>query len=195
MAAVVAVRGLKPPEVRLLKCGTSAGPVLALWRKLGLPPPAEFAEDLVLVIRWAQLAPDHLAENDIRGLRRTGERWGADRSRDLKTLCVQERWDARLDAARRWHDTGAREAAPPPMDAGAEEAWQLCERLVSSVTRSDPIPTGRDEREAQILRTFAVHVRWDRWFNRTAQNRGEARERFLAGWTAEPAPLQLVESR
>lgn len=113
----------KPPKPREpadpAECGTASKPVLALWRKLGAPKPWEFSRDLELVVAWARTSLDPLAENDIRGVRANGDRWGPDRSRDLTTLCVQGRWDVRLDAARRWDDAGRPTGRPPPMARGA----------------------------------------------------------------------------
>jgi hypothetical protein len=84
------------------RCATDARSVLALWRALEHPPPDELAADLDLVARWARESSDHLAENDIRGVRADGVRWGPDRSLSVATLCTQTRWADRLDAARRW---------------------------------------------------------------------------------------------
>ena len=114
-AATAAHERAKRPEA----CGTAAKAVLALWRCLGTPSPAELAEQIALVAVWARTSTDSLAENDIRGTRPNGERWGTDRSRDLSTLCVQDRWDARLTAAEAWHARGRIDAAPPsPRRAG-----------------------------------------------------------------------------
>mgnify|MGYP001585905538 CR=1 FL=1 len=100
VGTVEALRGGPPnPE----RCGTAAKPVLALWRALGWPPADEYAPDLALVVEAAARCPDPLFARDVRGVGWDG---APDRSRDLSTLCVQARWDVRLEAARRWRDSG-----------------------------------------------------------------------------------------
>jgi hypothetical protein len=93
-------RGKLPAPER---CGTDAGPILALWRRLGYPPPADLHRDFARVAAWAQLATDTAAARDIRA-----EGWaeGRDRSRDVTTLARQDRWASRLDAATAWEDAG-----------------------------------------------------------------------------------------
>ena len=67
--------------------------------------------DAIKIAAWAQRSRDPLAQNDIRGLRTNGERWGANRSHSPATLCVLERWSERLDAARRFAEQEARAVA------------------------------------------------------------------------------------
>lgn len=153
-AAETAHGKAKKPEA----CGTAAKAVLALWRCLGAPDPAEFTTQLRLVAEWARLSKDPLAENDIRGLRANGERWGTDRSRDLSTLCVQDRWDARLAAAEAW-EAGGRTAGAPlfrrterpsAFDGGISEAaraFEHEERIAfdgMTLRRSDALNLARD---------------------------------------------------
>lgn len=85
------------------RCGTDSAPLIALWRKAGKQPPAEFAADFALVAEWARLSRDPMAARDIRA-----EGWdgGKDRHRDVTTLARQDRWASRLDAARSWEDAG-----------------------------------------------------------------------------------------
>lgn len=85
------------------RCGTDAATILNLWTKLGAPPPEEMAADLAAVAEWAQCSPDPLAARNIRA-----EGWdaGTNRCRHVKTLCVQEAWGDRLDAAHRWIEKG-----------------------------------------------------------------------------------------
>lgn len=184
VGAIEVAHGTLPnPE----RCGTSARPVLALWKRLGFPDPDEFGAELALVIRWAQSSPDGLAENDIRGVRPTGERWGTDRSRDLTTLCVQDRWDARLDAARRWSSAGEHAAAPTTADTGAAEAWTTFERMAQAWTRGDALPVATSDYEAGVLEVFARAVGWGRWAERTRETRPRIREAFMGSWSVADA--------
>lgn len=91
------------------RCATDAPKVLALWRRLGRPPPAEFEADVAMVAHAARECPDRLFARDIRA-----EGWaeGRDRSRAVPTLLSQERWTERLDAARAWEAAGHPRAGP-----------------------------------------------------------------------------------
>ena len=183
---VQASEAIQGGPVNPLRCKAAALSVLALWKGLGYPDPEELAEEIALVVRWARLSPDGLAENDIRGVRASGQRWGTDRSGDLSTLCVQTKWDVRLRAARSWDEAGSREAAAPgpplPDVREAEAAWGVFERVAARVTRGDEIPAGASPLEARVLDVFRRSVGWGRWWDRTAQNKGELRQRFLTAW-------------
>lgn len=102
--------------VSLDRMGTSAQPMLGLWRALGKPSLRELSEHLSLVATWAREAPDALAAHDIRG-----EGWrdgaGVDRSRSMQTLTVQRRWDERLAAAQAWDRAGRPYAGTTPRPA------------------------------------------------------------------------------
>lgn len=80
---------------------TDAKHVIGLQRATNTPW-NELAEQLALVARWARDSEDHMAANDIRGMRPDGSTWSADRSRSVSTLCVLARWADRLEAAQRW---------------------------------------------------------------------------------------------
>lgn len=103
---IKAVRGTMPNPDR---CGTDAGPLLSLWRKVGKPPPEAFAAEFRSLAEWAALSRDPGAAHDIRA-----EGWdgGKDRSRDIATLCRQDRWGDRSTAAQAWEDAGRAEAKP-----------------------------------------------------------------------------------
>lgn len=103
---VEVARGRPPNPDR---CGTDAGPILALWRKLGRPMPSEFAAEFATVAEWAQLSRDPAAARDIRA-----EGWdgGKDRCHDVATLARQDRWGSRFEAARAWEEAGRVEARP-----------------------------------------------------------------------------------
>lgn len=96
------------------RCGTDAGPLLGLWRKLGKPPPEEFAAEFRAVAEWAALSLDRGAARDIRA-----EGWdgGKDRSRDIATLARQDRWGDRTAAAQAWEAKGRAEARPKTQEA------------------------------------------------------------------------------
>lgn len=83
------------------RAATDAKHVIGLQRATNAPW-TELAEQLTLVARWARESDDHMAMNDIRGLRPDGSTWSADRSRSVSTLCVLARWADRLEAAQRW---------------------------------------------------------------------------------------------
>lgn len=171
-------------------CGTNARSVLALWKALGHPDPKALADDLVLVIGWAQRSPDKLAENDVRGVRPNGERWGPDRSRSMATLCVQERWDARLDAARQWDERGAPEAAGTaptvPGRPDADAAWATFEAVAGNVRRGDPLPEGDTDHEREVLAVYRGSVGWRRWFERSQFTKPAIRQTFAAAWATAP---------
>ena len=98
-----AVETIRAKSVDPMRMATNAKPVIALWKALERPPLAEFIDELVLVAEAAHQCPDKLFARDIRG-----EGWadGRDRSRDVTTICVQSRWDTRLDAAQAWDSAG-----------------------------------------------------------------------------------------
>lgn len=105
------------------RAGTASKAVLALWRAIGCPMLPAFRDELLLVIEAAKDCPDPLFARDIRA-----EGWvgGSDRHRDLGTLCRHDRWDVRLDAARRWDAAGrlttatggGARASPAPQRSG-----------------------------------------------------------------------------
>jgi hypothetical protein len=103
-AVVQALREIRQQEVVADRCGTAAKNVLDLWRALGYPPLADFAADVSLVARAAQMSRDKTFARDIRA-----EGWaeGRDRTYSPLTICVRSRWDERHRAAERWAaDTG-----------------------------------------------------------------------------------------
>jgi hypothetical protein len=110
------------------RCATDAKCILALWRALGRPPPSDLAAELVTVAAWARSAPDKLAARDIRA-----EGWpdGVDRHRDVATLCRQDRWQARLDAAQSWQAAGR-----PEHDQAKREEDRICLAIGLGVIRS-----------------------------------------------------------
>jgi hypothetical protein len=113
-AVVRILREIRGDEVQPERCATDAKSVLNLWKALGRPPIQEFSDQVVTVARWAREADDPLAENDIRGTRRDGERWGPDRSRSVPTLCRHAAFGDRLAAAQRWAGP-ERDVGRPPV--------------------------------------------------------------------------------
>lgn len=147
------IEAITQATVNPARSGTAAGPVLALWRKLGKPPPVDLEADVALVARWARKSPDRLAARDIRA-----EGWdgGVDRSSVVKTLCVQESWDARLAAAKAWDAAGSPDARPaipavslprpPPAEIPHGAPQQAGEGIVAYCARQD-----REERRTKEL--------------------------------------------
>lgn len=134
------IEAIQQRPVNPARAGTSAAPVLALWRKLGKPAPDAFIDELQLVARWARESADDGARNDLRGIRPDGTRWGKDRSTAVPTICVQERWDDRLADARKWAGTPA--AAPPsPHAESTEKAWaRIVELYTAPGAHSGAVP-------------------------------------------------------
>jgi hypothetical protein len=94
------------------RCAGSARSVIALWRAVGKPSPAEFRAQAALVARAARESPEPIFAHDIRA-----EGWpdGTNRSNSVATLLVQLRWDERLAAAERWAaGSAARSEASDP---------------------------------------------------------------------------------
>jgi hypothetical protein len=151
---VQAARGKMPnPE----RCGTDAGSLLALWRRLGRPPPADLAADFAAVAEWAQLSSDSAAARDIRA-----EGWaeGRDRSHDVTTLARQDRWASRLDAARAWVEAGrieVRPTTPTPTTPAGQRAAVARGGIDNWLTRRSshgdtPSHRGSDDHPAPRLR-------------------------------------------
>lgn len=142
------------------RCATDAKNVLTLWRANEYPPSTEFAHDFGLVAVWAREAPDHLARNDIRGIRADGTVWGDDRSRSVSTLSAQKGWSDRLNAARQWDDAGrptavnARAGPAPPTQPRRGESTAGdggLERLLMRVNHNKETVDGDGDRHRGLL--------------------------------------------
>jgi hypothetical protein len=112
-AVVRAIEAIRQRPVDPERCKADAAEVLRLWKALDRPPLDQFAAEVELVAEWGRESEDHLAANDLRGVRATGERWGADRSRDVATVCRHQRWGDRLEAASAWKRGEHREPVAP----------------------------------------------------------------------------------
>lgn len=126
-AVLDCIAEVKQRPINPARTGTDAKTILALWRANGKPEPEAFRAELLTVIRWARESPDKLAARDIRA-----EGWdgGTDRHADLSTLCRQDKWSARVDAARAWGQTTA---------AAGEEDWieaDACRALAAKCIES-----------------------------------------------------------
>jgi hypothetical protein len=107
--ALAAVEAIRQRPVNPDRCATDLKTISGLWAAEGKPDPDEFGADLLRVIAWARESTDPLAARDIRA-----EGWadGANRCRDLATICVRARWGARVDAARSWDARGRVDIVP-----------------------------------------------------------------------------------
>lgn len=128
------------PAVDAGRCKGDAKEVLAMWTYLERPPLGEYAADLIAVIRAARPGgcPDPLFARDIRA-----EGWptGRDRHRDIVTLCRRERWERRLEMARRWTDEPETFATAPTNGAKAGAVIDWAElRRAASLRKSTPTP-------------------------------------------------------
>lgn len=107
-AFVRALREIRAEPVKAARASTAAEEVAKLWRALGRPDVHEFAGELSLVARAAQMSRAHLFARDVRA-----EGWpeGSDRTHEVATICRQRPWDDRLREARKWEEaTGRRRA-------------------------------------------------------------------------------------
>ena len=131
-SCVEAVRQ-KPQDVG--RCGSSAKPLLSLWRRLGQPAFADFAADFVLVAEAARDCPDGLFAVDMRA-----EGWdsGTDRSRNISSICVHGKWDDRLAAAQRWADEGKPRGSP------AREGVPNADVYAEFITAGDVAPIDQE---------------------------------------------------
>ncbi len=153
--ALTAIRG-RPVDPG--RCETDAKAVVGLWKANQHPPIDAFASEVELVAEWALLAPD--AENDIRGLRPNGERWGPDRSRAVATICRHERWGDRIEAARRWKEnpkapsaTGKRAHDPPARQEPAHVRSSAEEdALDAEIARLEEASRKQAEAEEAVVR-------------------------------------------
>jgi len=119
-AIVRCIGAVTEATVKPHRCATSAKPVLTLWKALGYPPIAEFADDFVTVAEAAHRCPVGLFAKDIRA-----EGWadGTDRQHDVSTIAVQARWDVRILVARQWKASAAGSSAGQQATAKAAAAW------------------------------------------------------------------------
>lgn len=133
-AVLLCIAEVKQRPVNPDRTGTDAKTILALWRALGKPDPAGFGADLRAVIRWARESADKLAARDIRA---EGWEGGTDRHADLSTICRQDKWSARVDAARAW--SAAEPVAAPGEDwAEADACRALAARCIETGAEIDP---------------------------------------------------------
>jgi hypothetical protein len=126
---VRALRELRQAPVDPDRAGTAAGELLRLWRAIGRPPIEDFADDVALVARAAQVSRKPIFSRDVRG-----EGTGGDlqnRMNDVGTLTVQRRWDDRLVAAREWEEKTGRRVDGVALclrqrwpERGHPEAWE-----------------------------------------------------------------------
>jgi hypothetical protein len=93
-----------------LRCGTNSKPILSLLRKLEWPPLDEWLRDWDTVCEAARECPDPLFARDLRAIGWDG---GVDRSHDVATLAVQQRWDVRVLAANDWVTRGRPRGSGP----------------------------------------------------------------------------------
>ena len=132
---VEAIRLIRRKQPNPDRCGTDAKAVRSLWRSLGWQPPAEFLADVGLVADAAHDCPDPLFARDIRAEGWTG---GTDRSSSVATVCVQDRWTARLDRARQWRAGRLPvNASVDPFQAALERA--LARERVEAANRPDDL--------------------------------------------------------
>lgn len=154
LACIEAVRqGPVTPD----NTATDAKAVLGLWRALGRPEPALFADDFRLVATWAQESPDPAA---ARNLRAEGWEGGVYRARSVATMTRQAAWGDRLDAARAWDGQGrpTTTAADPPRTDPASD------RKRAELARGD-----RELAEwAEMAGLETVHAPTQRLFQGTA---------------------------
>lgn len=132
-AVLLAIAEVRQRPVNPERTGTDAKTILGLWRATGKPDAATFGADLTTVIRWARESTDKLAARDIRA---EGWEGGTGRHRDLSTLCRQDKWSARLEAARAW-------SAAPTTTAGedwteADACRALAAKSIATGTEIDP---------------------------------------------------------
>lgn len=101
------------PVATDVRCKGDAKTILALWSYLEHPPIAEFARDLIAVVRAARPGgcPARIFARDIRA---EGWEGGEDRHRSLPTLCRRESWERRLEVARDWIEHPERFTAQTP---------------------------------------------------------------------------------
>jgi hypothetical protein len=99
------LREIRQAPVNPEKCATAAAQVIGLWSAVGHPDVDEFADELVLVARAAQMSREPLFARDIRA-----ENWpeGVDRTHNVDTICRRDKWDSRLQAAKRWAEASGR---------------------------------------------------------------------------------------
>lgn len=120
---------------------TDARPVLALWRTLGRPDPAQMTRDLVSVARAARWAPDAVFAREIRA-----EGWpdGMNRARMAANIARQgpppnsggATWDERLEAARAWEAAGQPLQADTLAPGKAATAGDPLEALLNALADS-----------------------------------------------------------
>lgn len=122
-----AVKGERPTK----RYSTAGKALLAFWRSVSddYDDPSEWAEDVCLVVDWAQKSPDKQAATDIRA-----ENWegGTNRAQDLGTLLRRERWSDRLDMAKRWRDSGRPQIATltaPESLGGSTPTLDPCQEI------------------------------------------------------------------
>jgi hypothetical protein len=136
-AVVRALEAVNQRPAKPDRCATEAQHVIKLQRATGTPW-EELAAEIELVARWARDSHDPIASNDIRGVRENGEAWGADRSREVDTICRHGKWLARLRHARDWE---AGTGPPAPRARGGEH---------SSLRRPEPTPTELAEQDPHL---------------------------------------------
>ena len=102
-AVMECLTAVKQKTLNPSRQGTDAKQVIALWKAQGWPPPDEFTAEFALVATAARECPHKLFARDMRA-----EGWadGTDRSRHVRTLCVQASWTDRLEAAQEWDAAG-----------------------------------------------------------------------------------------
>ncbi len=182
-AVLTCIGEAKQRPVNPARTGTDAKTVLALWRATGKPDAAGFGDDLRTVIRWARESPDKLAARDIRA---EGWEGGTDRHADLSTLCRQDKWSARVDAARKW-------AAVPPSapTATPTEDWteaDACRALVAkAIATGAEIDPGDIRLKFLGRRTLRVIGGREVWRGRLNAPDGVARWR--EEWAASVADM------
>lgn len=176
-AVLLAIAEVRQRPVNPERTGTDAKTILGLWRATGKPDAAAFGADLTTVIRWARESSDKLAARDIRA---EGWEGGTDRHRDLSTLCRQDKWSARVEAARAWS------AAPAVALTGdwseADACRALAAKCIAAGTEIDPPDSRTKYLGRRMLRLVGGR---DKWRGRTGS------PEWSAAWRAEwPAAVE-----
>lgn len=131
------------------RCATDAKPILALWRLLGKPDPAEFTDEFCALAQWARESGDLLASRDIRA-----EGWigGVDRHRDIATLARQDKWTARLEMAQAWVAVINDAKVTATQGAAAQQAFEDRSLLGDLCDRGDAIQCGDPAKKLRLMR-------------------------------------------
>ena len=170
---------------------TLAAPVLSLLRALDWPDLATFEADALLLASAAQRCPEPLF---ARSLRAEGWPEGTDRSRSVRTLMVQDAWDERVEAARKWagpttHGAPSANGTPNGHPTG-RQVWDLvCQWFnageIGHRAKSGTLgktPEDHAHRKACIQRVGARNIK-----TRDQYTERRLRDEFIAAYNGGPA--------